>query len=122
MRADEFVEKYGSEWLNEHMPADNPREWLRMVLDSVPAERRLLTALALEIAVWHPMVQIWTGGHFRPLCILLDDQCDSGCPCAKIKYMGNFDIWTCIKANGTTDAVYTELKKLYDEEWRRVGD
>jgi hypothetical protein len=114
-------------WLNEYMDRDNPREWLQWVLDSVPEERRLLTALALSVAHWHPAAK--PRGGYRAeclLCLYYRDNCVQ-CDCYKIcrsvynywvdevEYYGSNDT-----ISEAADAVFEDLKALYADEWRRM--
>jgi hypothetical protein len=113
-------------WLNEHMPRDNLQEWLKWVLDSVPEERRLLTALALSVAHWHPAAQPRGGdGRTCALCVLYGSNCDLcvfNCnrPASWWQWAIPHDSLFAHKKTKAADAVYNDLKALYANEWRRV--
>lgn len=110
-------------WLNEHIPATGQREWLRWVLDSVPEERRLLVALALSVAHWHPTAEPRGGGlQGCALCALYPGQLGCYvCPYDCRRGTNHFT-WYTNETTKAADAVFEDLVRLYDEKWRRVNE
>lgn len=116
-------------WLNEHMPATGQREWLQWVLDSVPEDKRLLTALALSVAHWHREA-VSRGGredacalcayHLNIYKIWYCKKCPADKVCRDV-YHGWYHAQDSYK-DETADAVYEDLKQLYDVEWRRANE
>lgn len=111
-------------------------KWNRILFDEMPTQYRLLTALALSVANWHPLRGEMQGWGSCGLCVYLNPKLlrracadcilaknDQNCfqPGSYWKQWNNAIDTSSRKEKLYANKLYKLLLKFYGEEYRRVS-